>query len=91
MRKLIAFLGLTDYREVTYRYRQRDCVTSFVQAALAQFLMPDRVIVLVTPEAQAKHDEGIRRELQRQGLADHCLELRQACRNTGCSDRLGIY
>ena len=62
--KLITFLGTTDYQIVTYRLRENECVPSkFIQTALAHLLKPEKVVVMVTTEAETKHRSALEAEL----------------------------
>ena len=62
--KLITFLGTTDYKIVTYSLHDSNSEpTKFVQAALAQFIKPEKIVVLVTTEAEALHRPALEAEL----------------------------
>lgn len=51
--KLLTFLGLGNYQEVTYCWNQQEYRTRLFPEALAAWLKPDEILVLLTPEAKA--------------------------------------
>ena len=55
MKKMISFLGTSDYKPVGYEFNQKLVVSSFVQIALAEIFQPDEVIVCLTEEARTKN------------------------------------
>ncbi len=67
-RRLVLCLGTNDYAETVYRVDgQEPVLASFFGVALAQWLKPDVVTALVTPEARQKNGELLRAALEGTG------------------------
>jgi hypothetical protein len=70
-RKAITFLGNVPktpenpfgYRETTYEYKGKQCRTPFVAKAVVEFLEPDELFVVVTPEARDNHLKDLEGQL----------------------------
>lgn len=62
MRKLITFLGLTEYQETTYRWGQQEYRTRFFAEAVAAWLKPARAYVLLTPKVKESENWTVLRE-----------------------------
>lgn len=61
-RKLLSFLGTTDYQEVAYGFGGREHRTRYAPAALCRLLQPDpeTLVIFATQEAENKHSAGLR-------------------------------
>ncbi len=72
--KLITFLGTGNYQSVTYHLREdRYAPGKYVQKALAHFLRPDEIVVLVTKEAEEKHRQSLQAELEAAGMTPESI------------------
>jgi len=72
MRKLITFLGKGKYDETTYRWDKLEYTTRYFAEAVANWLRPDCVYVLLTPEAEAdekKHWPNLKERLEARRFA----------------------
>src|SRR5947209_9544506 len=49
--KLLTFLGITNLTRVTYTWEGREYETELCSEAIAEWLRPDEVVVLLTAEA----------------------------------------
>jgi len=61
-RKLLSFLGTTEYQEVAYGFGGREHRTRYAPAALCHLLEPEpeALVVFATQEAETKHGAGLR-------------------------------
>ena len=66
MMKLISFLGIGDYRHISYRFSGEVWATPYVQDAITR-LVPgiSEVILLATQEAREKHKQSVIRVLEK--------------------------
>jgi hypothetical protein len=67
--KAIAFLGITDYKPVTYVYKDpegniKECLTELFPEALCTFFNPDELLVVVTEKAKEKHFDNLCKRLK---------------------------
>lgn len=67
--KAITFLGITDYRPVTYVYKDpegntNECLTELFPEALCSFFNPDELLVVVTEKAKEKHFDNLCKRLK---------------------------
>lgn len=68
--KLLTFLGLGDYKETIYRWGQREYRTHLFPEALAKWLEPAEILVLLTPEAKdGQHWKDLQQRLSELHLA----------------------
>lgn len=54
--KLLTFLGINEYREVTYHWGDLECATHLFPEALATWIAPTEILVMLTAEAKAHHN-----------------------------------
>jgi CRISPR-associated Csx2 family protein len=66
--KLLTFLGANDYRETTYRFRERVHTAKFFLSVLIQELQPDEIYVFMTDGAREKNEAPLLDELNRYGV-----------------------
>lgn len=67
--KAITFLGITDYKPVTYVYNDpngntNECLTELFPEALCSFFDPDELLVVVTRKAKEKHFDNLCQRLK---------------------------
>lgn len=70
---LLTFLGTGNYRPTTYRpcdfsslhplEEPGEISTTYFSVALARWVRPERIVIVTTPEASARHREPLSREL----------------------------
>ncbi|MBX6773566.1 MAG: TIGR02221 family CRISPR-associated protein [Chloroflexi bacterium] len=78
----ISFLGTGDYRPATYTWNDTQCATRYFPVAVCQFWPVTELMVLATPQAQAKNGEDLAAELQRSGCRiPHRFVSIPECRN----------
>lgn len=66
--KLLTFLGANDYRETTYRFRERVHTAKFFLSVLIQELQPGEIYVFMTDGAREKNEAPLLDELNRYGV-----------------------
>ena len=67
--RLVSFLGTSDYQPTTYALPDGDSWQSpYVQEALMRYYEPSSLVVLVTPEARAKHATALTQQLAATGV-----------------------
>ncbi|MBB6177937.1 CRISPR-associated Csx2 family protein [Anoxybacillus tengchongensis] len=66
--KLLTFLGANDYRETTYRFRERVHTAKFFLSVLIQELQPDEIYVFMTDGAREKNEAPLFDELKQYGV-----------------------
>lgn len=71
--KAISFLGKGEYREVTYFWQDRTCVTDLFPEAVARLFEPEKLFVLVTP--QVKLHRNFDRLSERLGEMVHFVDI----------------
>lgn len=66
---VIGSLGITEYHPVAYKLDETSSYSSrYCISAIAQHIKPDKVILLLTPEAKSKHFESVAEELRDVGI-----------------------
>jgi CRISPR-associated DxTHG motif protein len=69
--KLLTFLGLGKYEPVTYHWGEHECTTDLFPEALARWLQPAEILVLLTAEAKAHtHWQHFRQRLRERSLVE---------------------
>ena len=67
--RLVSFLGTSDYQPTTYTLPDGNSWQSpYVQEALMRYYEPSSLVVLVTPEARAKHATALTQQLAATGV-----------------------
>lgn len=69
--KVISFLGITNYKLTRYVWKGREVETEFFPEAVAHFIRPDKIMVCLTPTAQAGEKSTNWQELQRRFERDN--------------------
>ena len=75
--RLVSFLGIGEYKETTYKWREQTFCTRFVAHTLAEILKPTEVLILGTSKSWDKHGDAITQHLGQYGVVrptdDACL------------------
>ena len=66
--KLFTFLGMNDYVETVYRFREQVYTAKFFLSVLIQELQPDEIYVFMTEGAKGKNKALLLDELKRYGV-----------------------